>query len=336
MSKQHQRYQRILESIPCYPDSISTSSIRDQLLSADLISASATEKSQLRTIQRDINQIMSENHSVEVNDKNRPYQYQIAQGHRHPIRPDGMSSVVSLQVIEEEIKSMLPPTLRAAVDTVFSSLKQENTKQTKLWNERFCYFHGDYPLIAPHVNDNFFKIIEEALLNKKDIAFTYQKRGAREPKSYTLTPLGLFLNGNTFYLVGLIPETVHEFRIFALHRISTLKLSYSSITSLKAFNIKKYVQQNARHFSGGEIQTVILKIDNHLGLHLLEGNSLSETQSIISTDEKYTTIRADIRDSHTFDWWLMKYANVVEVLEPVAIRERMIKAIKKSMALYGL
>ncbi|MCA0936647.1 hypothetical protein LCL85_13995 [Vibrio alginolyticus] len=44
MSKQIQRYQKVLESIPCYPDSISSLEIRDTLLSADLLSPNTDEK----------------------------------------------------------------------------------------------------------------------------------------------------------------------------------------------------------------------------------------------------------------------------------------------------
>lgn len=198
MSKQIQRYQKVLESIPCYPDSISSLDIRDKLLSAGLLSTNTDEKSQLRTIQRCINKVIEDNTSIEINDECRPYRYQIAQGHRHPIKPDGMSSVVSLQVIEKEIKSMLPPTLRSDVDAIFSSLKQQDTKQTKLWNERFCYFQSDLPLEAPTVGKTFFKQIEQALLDKKDIEFSYQKRGATRPKPYSLTPLGSFSTVTVF------------------------------------------------------------------------------------------------------------------------------------------
>lgn len=335
MSKQIQRYQKILESIPCYPDSISSLELRGMLMSYGLLPANTDEKSQLRTVQRCINKVLEDNNSIETEDECRPYRYQIAQGHRHPIKPDGMSSVVSLQVIEKEIKSMLPPTLRSDVDVIFSSLKQENTKQTKLWSERFCYFQRELPLEAPEVGSEFFKLIERALLNKKDIEFTYQKRGAIEPKTYTLTPLGLFLHGNSFYLIGMTPNQTDDIRTYALHRVHTLKISFSSTKTLAKFNVKEYVEQNARHFSGGNIQTVVLKIDNLKGLHLIEETRLSPNQKILDQDGKYTTIEADVRDSLTFEWWLMKNANIVEVISPIPLRNKIIQTLHASLKLYG-
>ncbi|MGF1755355.1 WYL domain-containing protein [Vibrio makurazakiensis] len=335
MSKQILRYQKILESIPCYPDSISSLELRDTLISYGLLAINSDEKSQLRTVQRSINKVVEDNTSIETEDDCRPYRYQIAQGHRHPIKPDGMSSVVSLQVIEKEIKSMLPPTLRSDVDAIFSSLKQEDTKQTKLWSERFCYFQQELPLETPDVGNEFFKRIEQALLNKKDIEFSYQKRGATEPKAYTLTPLGLFLHGNSFYLIGMTPNQPKNIRTYALHRIHTLKVGFSSNNILAKFNVKEYVEKNARHFSGGDMQTVILKIDNLHGLHLIEETRLSPAQKTIDQDEKYTTVEAEVRDSLTFEWWLMKNANIVEVISPIPLRNKIIQTLHASLRLYG-
>jgi len=334
MSKQIQRYQKVLESIPCHPDSISSLGIRDLLLSFDLLSENTDEKSQLRTVQRCINQVISDYVSIEVEDNSRPYRYQIAKGHRHPIKPDGMSSVVSLQVIEQEIKSMLPPTLRSDVDAIFSSLKEEDTKQTKLWGERFCYFQRELPLEPPAVDGEFFKLIEKALLDKKDIEFAYQKRGAVEPKNYTLTPLGLFLHGNSFYLLAMTPNEPSDIRTFALHRIHTLKVGFTSIKVLSKFNVKEYVERNARHFSGGDIQKVVLKIENHSGLHLIEETLLSPNQRIINQDSEYTTIEAEVRDSFTFEWWLMKNANIVEIISPLSVRTKIISMLKQSLSRY--
>ncbi|MGF1694793.1 WYL domain-containing protein [Vibrio lamellibrachiae] len=335
MSKQIQRYQKVLESIPCYPDSISSIELRDILLSADLLPATTEEKSQLRTVQRCINSVAEDYTSIETEDEFRPYRYQIAKGHRHPIKPDGMSSVVSLQVIEKEIKSMLPPTLRLDVDAIFSSLKQEDTKQTKLWSERFCYFQRELPLEAPKVGKEFFKQIEQALIDKKDIEFTYQKRGATKPKAYIITPLGLFLHGNSFYLVGLKPDDPNDIRTYALHRVHTLKISFSSAKTLAEFNVKKYVEQNARHFSGGDKKKIVLRIENLRGLHLIEETLLSPNQKIIIQNDQYTIIEAEIRDSLTLEWWLMKNANIVEVISPSSLRNKIIQTLHAGLKLYS-
>jgi predicted DNA-binding transcriptional regulator YafY len=334
MSKQIQRYQKVLESIPCYPESISSIEIRDRLLTLDLVSTNADDKSQLRSIQRYINQVVDEHPSINIDYSCRPYRYQIAKGHRHPIKPDGMSSVVSLQVIEQEIKSMLPPTLRSDVDTIFSSLKQENTKKTKLWSERFCYAQRELPLEPPSVKAEFFESIEKALLDKKDIIFTYQKRGATKPKSYNLTPLGLLLHGNTFYLIAMLPNNPNRIQTYALHRLHTLKIGFSSTTTLPSFNTKKYVESNSRYFSGGVMQTVVLKIDNDGGLHFIEETLLSSNQKILKQNKKYTIVEAEVHNSYTFEWWLMKNANIVEIIYPADLRHKIIENLKTSLNQY--
>ncbi|MCA0936648.1 WYL domain-containing protein [Vibrio alginolyticus] len=229
---------------------------------------------------------------------------------------------------------MLPPTLRLGVDSIFSSLKQEDTKQTKLWSERFCYFQNELPLEPPTVGKEFFALIEQALLNKKDIDFTYQKRGAIKPKAYTLTPLGLFLHGNSFYLLGMTPNSPEDIRTFALHRLHTLKIGFTSTKTLTKFNVKEYVEQNARHFSGGDMQKVILKIDNYNGLHLIEETLLSPNQKVLDREKDHTTIEAEVRDSLTFEWWLMKNANIVQVLSPISLRYKIVEMLEESLRRY--
>ncbi|WP_045412933.1 helix-turn-helix transcriptional regulator [Vibrio owensii] len=336
MSLHIQRYQKVLESIPCYPESISSLEIKERLQSSELLNSTTDEKSQLRTVQRYINNVASDHASIEVNDASKPYLYQIAKGHRHPVKPDGMSSVVSLQVIEKEIKSMLPPTLRSDVDSIFYSLSHSHTKQTKLWNERFCYLQSEYPLTAPTVDNELFKLIEEALLKKKDIAFSYKKPGAKNPSDYISTPLGLFLYANTFYLLGLVPGTLNTFRNFALHRIYNLKLSYSSTNAPSYFNVREYIQDEGRYFSGGPLLRVELKIKNATRLNLIEETLLSEKQKIISRDNAFTLIEAEVRDSRNFEEWLMKHANIIEVIAPIKLREKIIDNLKVGLSMYGV
>lgn len=335
MSIQKKRYQKVLESIPCYPHSTTTIELRDALIATDLLTSDINDKSQLRTVQRCINQIAIDYVSLDIIDDCRPFRYQFAEGHPHPVKVDSMSAIMSLQIIEKEIKSMLPPSLLPGVNAIFSSLKTDN-KQTKLWRERFCYVQNTFPLIAPSVGRGFFKLIERAFLEKKDVTLTYKKRGAMEPSTYTVTPLGLFLNGNCFYLVALKPRSAEPHHIYALHRIHSLKLSFSSAQSIHTFNIKEYVELHARHFFGGEKQWIRLKIENLRGCHLIEETLLDTEQRIIINDGNYTTIEVEVRDSHSFEWWLMKHANIVEVLAPDKMRKRVIGLLHESMYNYGL
>lgn len=69
---------------------------------------------------------------------------------------------------------MQPPTLRSDIDAIFSPVKQEDTKQTKLWSERFCYFRRELPLEPPAGDSKPYKQLELTLLNNKDIEFSYQ------------------------------------------------------------------------------------------------------------------------------------------------------------------
>ncbi len=336
MSKQIQRYQKILSCIPCYPESITSLELVALLLDDELLNFNSSAKSQMRTVQRTLCQILEECLSVEVITACRPHQYQISQGHPHPINPDSMSSVVSLQVIKQEVSNMLPPTLRNGIQTIFNSLTKDNNKKVTLWRQRFCYFPSGFQLESPIIEEDFFKQIEKALLLKKDVCILYQKRGAAEPIEYTVTPLGVVLYGKGFYLISAKSCQPNEYRTFALHRIHSLRLHFSTLKPLVNFDIRQHVLTHIPHFSGGEIISVKLRIDNYSGLHLIEESLVSKSQTVIAKDESTTTISAEVRWSLSFEWWLMKHAYIVEVLEPIELRNNIVELIKKAATLYDL
>ncbi|MGF1691066.1 helix-turn-helix transcriptional regulator [Photobacterium kagoshimensis] len=333
MSVQIQRYQKVLESIPCFPESISTLEMKQRLDSVGLINREVSDKSQMKAVQRILDKVSADHWCIEVLIEQRPYRYRIAQGQPHPVHPDAMSSVVSLQVIEQEINNLLPPTLRGETQSIFSALNREDNKQVALWRERFCYFPLEFQLNAPELDEEYFKTIELALMQKRDLKLLYQKRGAAKATQYDISPLGIVLHGNSFYLIAIKQG---EFRTFALHRIQSLAIGFSTQHLIKGFDIREHVVTHIPHFSGGAWTEIILRIENYRGQHLLEEPLFCESQEIIASDDSYTSISAKVRDSLAFEWWLMKNANFVEIVSPLSIRAKVIESIRLANQMYGL
>ncbi|SON53084.1 hypothetical protein [Vibrio tapetis] len=106
MSNIFNRYQKTLQSIPCAPDSISTTELKQILVNCQLIDEQLDSPSQMRKLQRILATICEQHTCIEKIENCRPHRYQIRSGEAHPINPSAMSSVVSLQMIEHEILNM--------------------------------------------------------------------------------------------------------------------------------------------------------------------------------------------------------------------------------------
>lgn len=110
------------------------------------------------------------------------------------------------------------------------------------------------------------------------------------------------------------PNDPRDIRTFALYRLHTLKTRFTSIKTLPGFNITQHVENDSRHFSGGDMQKVVLKVESYGGLHLIKETLLSPDQRTLEQDGKYTSFEALVRNSYTFKWWPMKNANIFEIV----------------------
>ncbi|GAD79516.1 helix-turn-helix transcriptional regulator [Vibrio ezurae] len=333
MSKTFERYQLVLQNIPCHPAYVTSLELKQMLLSHELLDSSLDDKSQMKTVQRVITKVASDYYSIEINTDTRPHQIKIAQGHPHPINPSAMSSVLSLKIIEHEVLQMLPPTMRKEVANLISTSNAELDKRTELWKERFTYSPIEFQLTSPQFEESIIEDIEQAIVDKRSLHLSYQKRGDSYTQEYSVEPVGIVLHGRSFYLIA-VKENTDQYRTFAIHRIKRLKLGFSLQNAHKSFNAKQYIQRNVPHFSGGEFIEIVLNIDNYEGLHLIEESKLSACQEIIYKDKNITTIKAKVRDSLGFEWWLMKNANLIEVLSPPHIRDKVIDNLHSALAKY--
>lgn len=333
MSKNFQRYQLILQNIPCYPHVTTSLELRDVLLAKDLLDPHLSDRSQMKTVQRLISKVASDYHAIEIDNEKRPQPICIAKGHQHPINPGAMSSVLSLQIIEHEVLQMLPPNMRKEVANLISTGNAEQDRRHSLWKERFHYAPIEFQLTSPSFDETYVELIEQALLEKRVLKMKYKKRGSKIAEDYLVEPLGITLHGRSFYLLA-VKQNSDQYRTFAIHRITEMTLGFSIIKPKTHFDTQHYIETHVPHFSGGQYTPVILKIDNYNGLHLIEETRLSNNQTIIETTAQNTVIRAQVRDSLGFEWWLMKNANVVEILEPAHIRKKIVQNLSFALKQY--
>ena len=61
----------------------------------------------------------------------------------------------------------------------------------------------------------------------------------------------------------------------------------------------------------------------------------SADQQVVAEDEKYLTLQATVPDTAQLEWWLMSFGADAEVLEPVALREKLAAIAREMAERYG-
>lgn len=333
MSDKNRRCKKILELIPCYPDWITTTELRIELEKSGLLNNNTDERSQMRTIQRDLDSVLRNHTSVEF-EETKPKRFQIAKDHPHPANVAAMSAVVPLKLLEGEISNMLPATLRGEINTIFQNIGPIDNKQVKLWKSRFCYVPLEFQLLPPSINESHFFTVEKALLEKKQLVFSYQTLGYETVTRVDATPLGIVARGSMFYLIA-IPNGKEHTRTYALSRIHEMKLGFSSIGGQSNFDIKQYAKENLSYFDGGETIEIELLIENKRGQAYFNESNIGENQVILASNGSHTLIKTQVRESTAFLSWLMKHSHIIEVKSPLHIRNQIVERLNEAVSLYS-
>jgi predicted DNA-binding transcriptional regulator YafY len=340
MSEAQHRYTVLLQNIPVFPGKISTTELRQLLIKNQLLCPHKSKTTSNRMLQRTIEKIITDHPCIEIQ-PGKPNKYWIAEGEQHPVNTAALASALPLKLIEHEIESMLPLSMRKDVASLFGIMDTESEKRQSIWHNRYAFLPIDFQLTSPEINAEHVQIIEQAITDKKMLNMIYRPRVDHQPKYYQLTPVGILLYGKTFFLVAQKepePDTSNnskkEMRTFAIQRVESVAMSFNAVDDFSDFNTHTYIKENIPHFSGGQVMTVTLRINNDRGFHLIHETKVSACQQIIADDGKFTTITAQATDSYGFTWWLMKHADIVEVIAPARYRQQMKNILTKALAQY--
>ena len=96
------------------------------------------------------------------------------------------------------------------------------------------------------------------------------------------------------------------------------------------FNLGNYMKEHVYMFSG-ETGIVELKIDNKAIGYLEDWHG--DDYKVLDTNEEYSIVRLKTNYNAIY-YWLLQYGSVVEVLEPVSLREKVIQGLEEVLSKY--
>jgi len=200
------------------------------------------------------------------------------------------------------------------------------------WLKKIAIVPANLELLPANVSETVLATIQEALLGNQLLKLRYRKRGERSDVEYMAHPLGLVQRGGVFYLVATLFD-YEDTRLLVLHRIRQAEMLPEPAKRNKGFDLARYVAAGNLGFGTETPLELVLRFTREAGEHLWD-TPLSADQVVTELPDGRLEVKATIADSLQLRWWLLGFADGVEVVSPPSLREELHNRLRSTLALY--
>lgn len=321
----------LLRYLPRYPMKITVQELCSRL-------AGTEYEATVRTIQRDLEEL-SALFPINADKREKPFGwFWLKDARRLDIPGLTIDEALTWVLAEQHISQMLPSSAVDHLSPYFNAARERLNREPqpqlgRSWLNKVRTVPPTQPLIPPVINEDVQRTISEALMHEQQIAIQYRRKGEREAKAYQAHPLALIQRGGILYLFARLFDYPNA-RLLALHRIEQATLLPNQpVQAPEDFDLDRELAQGRLDFGSGELIEVRLRFYEGRGEHLQE-TQLSQDQTIEQEDPETLTITATVANTPQLKWWLLGFADSVEVLAPVSLRHSMTEAAVKMAARY--
>jgi predicted DNA-binding transcriptional regulator YafY len=308
------QWELLKNHLPPHPPGKTSRQLRDAL-------AAAGHNVTKRTIERDMDEL-SRIFPITRNEKSIPYGWHWSENARFDTLGMDLSEAVSLGLMEDVLRQIMPPAFLSALEGKFSLAREKLAALPKIpharWKDLVRYVPPGMPFIPPAVAPGVLQV-------------DYLKVGTHEAKEYTLHPLSLIQQGARSYLVATAfgYDTPYQ---YALHRMASATVLDEPVKRPKGYSLDAFIDSGAAQFGSGE--TIILKarVSDDLA-RLLEETPISKDQKITRRSGVHT-LTATVPDSWQLHFWIRSQGPAITVVKPVALRKSIIASLKETLGNY--
>jgi len=310
------RHWEMLQMLPSRNPGITTAELESRLRSL------GWEISR-RTIQRDLNNLSSI-FPIVCDDERKPHGWYWVAEDRIDLPGFSIPEALSLRLIEDYMKSMLPLSIAKVLEPQFKQARKKldavkTDNKSAGWLDKVKVVPPTMPQVAPQIDAEVLQTVQDALINEKQINVTYQKPQSAEIQEWRLHPLGLVQRGTVSYLVCTMFDYDNPI-LCALHRMKSAELLKEPINLLEDFSLDEYIDKGALHFGSGKL-IKFEAIVHPLLLDFLKESPLSDDMVTTSKNDIHK-IKATVSETWQFDWWIKSQGSLIEVLKPLALRKK--------------
>lgn len=318
------RHWETLRLIPRAPRKTTVDEVWRQL------AASGWEVSK-RTVERDLEKL-SKSFPLVADDRDKPYGWQWLRDSRvFDVPAMDLPTALTFHFVEQFVQPLLPESVRAHLQPHLAMavrvLDAAQSNKLRDWTEKVTVIPKGQELLAPAVAPGVTELVYEALLQERRLRIQYRpQRMKGEAREYTVSPLGLVLRDQVYYIVATLFE-YQDIMQLALHRIDEAALLSDSVKRPKGFSLKRYVQNGEFDYPVGKPVRLSAAFDADAAFHLHE-TPLSDDQRIVKLDDGRERVTATVKDTQQLRWWLLSFGAKVMVEKPTALRRELASMVK--------
>lgn len=323
-----ERHKHILHLIPEAPKSISSKDLHDKFQeNLGYIS--------LRMLQRDLDYLFNSESNIIKSKKGKNNKWSFEQGTKlsQLMSP---SVALAMNMLAQYANHLLPCSVNKQLQGHFNQAQRTLTcSKLTTWQLKIATAQAGFQLHKAEIDPEVLDIVEQAIIDQSQLKVVYQNRptklGHQIAAARLISPLGLVIKGNVYYLIASTPE--NQKRVFAMHRMSSAERSYNEVKFPTDFNLQEFMEKEGIGFPTHKIVNIKLKVDRIRGYHLIE-TPLCPQQQVIDFDDQYFIIKASLYESHELHWWLMSIADISEVIAPLSLRNKIIENLEIAIGMY--
>lgn len=288
-----------------------------------------------RQVERDLNDLM-EAFPIENVAERGPFRWRWIAGASANLPGLALAEALSLHLIEETLRPLLPNSVIRAVEPRFRQARQHLAARQDLslarWAEKVRSIPPMLPMLPPQIDSTVLENVQMALLENRQLEVSYTRMASGAPRAMTLHPLGLVQRGPSTYLVATAFD-YQDVRLYALHRmVDAVPLAEATAPS-EAFTLDGYIAEGGLQFVGSnQLLALELRV-NGVVLRILEETPLESGQTIDKTGDR-AVVKASVVDSWQLRWWLLSLGEGVEVLQPETLREEIRGSLLRALEQY--
>ncbi len=290
-----------------------------------------------RTVERDLDEL-STIFGIACNDKGMPYGWYWMKGEYADLPGLSVSDALSLRLVEDLLRPLLPSTILESLETRFGQAKvklAELSPENALarWTDNVRYVSPALPRLPPQIGEGVLEAIHKALLTGHQINVLYRRITDEKASHLALHPLALIQRGEIAYLLA-TAFAYKDIRLYAVHRIQTIEMLEDAAERPQDFSLDEYLQAGGAEFMSGHLVRLEAWISSDLAAVLREA-PIHQSQ-IIDGSNDACQLTATLPDSWQLRWWILSQGAAIRIMEPQSLRDGIVDEIRNMTSLYGL
>lgn len=248
---------------------------------------------------------------------------------------DVVNLLFSSMGIRPEKNTETAQKLKNALIKLENSVSKEHREEIIKAKERF--FIDSDPWWGKRIDNKYVDLIKKSILNLKKLKIHY-KRYDSEVSERTIRPYGAVVKNSEWYVVAFC-ESKKQIRVFKLGRIIAIEVLEESFNMPKNFCLEEFWEMSKQQFVKQE-SAKSAKIDHNA--YLVKIKFYKEKKQLLNGFYVHSFIQVEDKWIYNIDMISFQTAcnvifplsDMIEVLEPLQLREYIREKSKKILSLY--